>query len=109
LREFQSAYIYRSLQEEVIKNSIALFSVELLLRLLPEHAPQPELFDFCFDYFTTLDSFSPEQTANFPLYFIIQISRFLGYELKGNYSETTPHLNLHEGGFSETLPLTKPF
>src|SRR6476661_3747757 len=34
VREFHPAYIYCSLQEEVVKNSIALFSVELLLKLL---------------------------------------------------------------------------
>ena len=109
LREFQAAYIYRSLQEEVIKNSIALFSAELLLRLLPEHASMPELFDFCFDYFKKLDELSLDEVANFPLYFIVQAGKFLGYQLKGNYSEATPHLNLHEGSFSDHPPLIKPF
>jgi len=109
LREFQAAHVYGSLQEEVIKNSIALFSVELLLRLLPEHAPQPELFDFCFEYFKTLDQLAGDEVANFPLYFIVEISRSLGYELKGNYSEATPHLNVQEGGFSDHLPLVRPF
>src|SRR5690606_8893505 len=42
IKEFQPAYIYQSLQEHIVKNSVALFSVELLLRLLPEQAPFPE-------------------------------------------------------------------
>src|SRR4051812_16525108 len=42
IKEFQFAYLYTSMQEEVVKNSVALFSAELLLRLLPEHAQQPE-------------------------------------------------------------------
>ena len=109
LKEFQLAYIYVSLQEEVVKNSVALFSVELLLRLLPEQAPLPELFDFVFEYFTALDKMKTDEVSNFPLYFIIAISRYLGYELKGEYSEQTPYLNLQEGGFSEHLPIIKPF
>jgi DNA repair protein RecO (recombination protein O) len=109
LREFQSAYLYTSLQEEVVKNSIALFSVELLLKLLPEHAPMPELYDFGFDYFRTLDVLPVQEVANFPLFFIVQCSRLLGYDLTGEYSERTPHLNLHEGGFSENPPLVRPY
>ncbi|HTM66098.1 MAG TPA: DNA repair protein RecO [Flavipsychrobacter sp.] len=109
LREFQTAYIYQSLQEEVIKNSVALFSVELLLRLLPENAPQEDLFDFCFDYFKVLDQLPVDTVANFPLYFVMELSRTLGYELNGDYSEATPHLNLYEGGYSGHPPQMRPF
>lgn len=109
LREYSHAYLYTSIQEEVVKNSIALFSVELLLRLLPEGAAMPELFDFAYDYFVALDKLPSSDVANFPLYFIVQCSRYLGYELQGNYSAETPHLNLHEGGFSENTPLVRPF
>lgn len=109
LREFHYAYIYQSLQQEVAKNSIALFSVEMLLRLLPEEAPMPELFDFAFDYFITLDHLSVTEVANFPIYFVIQCSRLLGYELLGTYSPETPYLNLQEGGFSSLMPQVRPF
>jgi len=109
LREFQYAYMHRSLQAEVVKNSIALFSVELLLRLLPEDAPLPDLFDYCFQYFQMLDQLSNEEVANLPVHFIIQISRLLGYEIKGDYSAATPHLHFQEGGFSDHLPVIRPF
>jgi DNA repair protein RecO (recombination protein O) len=109
LREFQSAYIYQSLQEQVVKNSVALFSVELLLRLLPEHAPVPELFEFAFNYFRSLDQNTTDEIANYPLYFIMEISRHLGYEPKGNYSEATPHLHLQEGGYADHAPVLRPF
>jgi DNA repair protein RecO (recombination protein O) len=109
IREYQPAYIYTSMQEEIVKNSIVLFSAELLLRLLPEHAPMPELFDFTYDYFVQLDKMDVTAVANFPLYFIIQCSRFLGYDVKGNYSDETPHLNLQEGGFTIHAPMLTPF
>jgi len=104
IREFQPAYIYASLQEDVVRNSIALFSVELLLRLLPEHAPLPDLFDLAYEYFVTLDKVPLQHVANFPLYFIIACSRELGYELKGSYSSETPFLNLQEGGYTSYPP-----
>lgn len=106
IREFQAAHIYDGMQENVVKNSVVLFSVELLLRLLPEQAPIPALFDFVFDYFISLDKTPPESVANFPLYFIIRCSRILGYELKGEYSPRTPYLDLGEGSFTEHPPVT---
>jgi DNA repair protein RecO (recombination protein O) len=109
IREFQAAYIYTTLQEHVVKNSIALLSVEVLLRLLPEHAPMAWLFDFSIDYFMRLDKMPAESTANFPLFFIIQCSRGLGYELKGHYDKSTPYVNLHEGGFTEDAPASGSF
>lgn len=109
LREFQAAYLYTTVHNDVVKNSIVLFSSEILLRLLPEHAPLPELFTFVYQYFTDLDTTPAKQTANMPLYFLVQCSRFLGYEPKGVYSEETPHLDLQEGGFSAHTPAMAPY
>lgn len=109
IREFHPSHIYISLQEEVVKNSIALFSVELLLRLLPEHAQQPDLFEFVHEYFVRLDTMPVEEVANFPLYFIIQCSRFLGYDISGGYSAMTPHLNLQDGAFTAHAPSITPY
>jgi len=109
IREFRPAHIYSTLQEEVIKNSVALFSAELLLKLLPENAIMPELFSFSFDYFVQLDMQSTPDVANFPLWFIIQCSRILGYPVGGSYSDATPHLNLQEGAFTQQPPGVRPF
>lgn len=109
IKEFQPAYIYTTLHEDVVRNSVLLFSAELLLKLLPEEAPQPALFDFSFQYFTTLDKAGAQGVANFPLYFVINCCRILGYDLKGNYSEATPHLNLQEGGFTDNPPQAVPY
>jgi DNA repair protein RecO (recombination protein O) len=102
IKEYHPAYIYTSLQEHVVKNSVALFSVELLLRLLPEHAPMPELFDSCFEYFRALDK--ALAAGNYPIYFLVHCANMLGYNISGSYSEQTPHLNLQEGGFSHNMP-----
>lgn len=104
IREFQCAYIYRHLQEDVVKNSILLFSVEVLLRLLPEGAPMPELYGFVNEYLMKLDEMSSVAIANLPLYFIIRCSREFGFYLTGSYSKDTPHLNLAEGGFTAEVP-----
>lgn len=109
VREFAPAHLYTHLQEDIVKNSVALFSVELLLRLLPVDAPQPDLFDFAFRYFVQLDALPTAAVGNFPLFFTVQCSRLLGYTLSGSYSAETPNLNLTEGGFTEDAPLVRPF
>lgn len=104
IKEFHASYIYNTLQEDVVKNSVVLFSIELLLRLLPEHAPMPELFEFVHRYLTTLDKMATMNVANFPLFFIIHCSREFGFDMKGSYSKETPYLDLNEGGFTAHLP-----
>lgn len=104
IREFQPAFIYQSLQEEIVKNSIAVFSVELLSRFLPQEETMEDLFQFVYDYFLALDECALNQLGNFPVYFIIQCGRFFGYNISGNHSAETPYLNASEGGFSAVLP-----
>lgn len=109
IREFQQAHIYTNLHEEVVKNSIGLFSVELLLRLLPEHATMAELFDFAYKYFVALDKMPIAEVANFPVYFVIECSRLLGYEINGQFSEKTPYANLQEGAFTGHPSAVPPY
>ena len=109
IREFRAAYIYTGLQEDVVKNSISMFSVELLLRLLPEQAPLPQLFDEAFKYFVALDKMSLQQVANFPLFFIIQCSKVLGYDLKSSYPGELPGNNIQQAGFATHGASAMPF
>ncbi len=104
IREFQPAYIYQSIQEEIIKNSIAVFSVELLSRFLPQEEIMEDLFQFVYTYFLALDVGALNQVGNFPVYFIIQCGRHFGYNLSGTYTAETPYLNAAEGGFSAVQP-----
>lgn len=105
IREFHVSHIYSSVQEEVVKNSIVLFSVEVLLRLLPEGAAMPDLYEYTENYFKHLDILPLAAVANFPLAFVAHCSREFGFDLKGSYSPSTPYLNLAEGGYTEHAPV----
>lgn len=109
IKEFRPAHVYQSIQEHVVKNSVALFSVELLLRVLPEQAPFPELFELSYNYFCALDKASVQDTGNFPVFFIVACCEILGYDIDGRYSDNTPHLNLREGGYSNHPPSEPPY
>lgn len=104
LKEFTPRVLYLNILDDVVKNSIALFSVELLLRLLPEDAPMEELFDFSEQYFRELDRRERSEIGNYPLFFVLQCSRYLGYEPAGKWSDSTPYLSLAEGSFQSEAP-----
>ncbi|MBS1628565.1 MAG: DNA repair protein RecO [Bacteroidetes bacterium] len=104
LKEFAPIVFYKSLQEEVVKNSIALFSAELLLCLLPEAVPMPPLFDFSKQYLEELDWRTVDEVANFPLFFALQCGRALGFEIAGRCTEQNPYISLEEGAFVPFLP-----
>lgn len=104
IKEFQPAYIYQSLQEEIIKNSIAVYSVELLSRLLPQDEVMSELFDFVYGYFLYLDRVPVREAANLPLLFTIRCGQYFGYHLSGTYSTETPYITPEEGTFTAQLP-----
>lgn len=104
IKEFQPHYLYQTLQEEIIKNSIAIYSVELLTRLLPSEEVMEELFHFAYQYFLDLDKASIHTIANYPLFFTIQCGKYFGYNILGNYSSQTPYLNAIEGMFSNQPP-----
>lgn len=109
LQEFNAVSPASVPGDDVIKNCIAVFSAELLLRLLPENAPAPELFEYAFHYFLRLREPGEKQVANYPVFFVINCGRLMGYEPRGRYTPDTPYLHLWEGCFTRQPPGTSPF
>lgn len=104
IKEFQPFYLYQTVQEDIVKNSVVLYSVELLTRLLPEEEVMEELFHFVYHYFLDLDKANRNAIANYPLFFTIQCGKHFGYNVLGNFCEETPYLNAIEGVFSAQPP-----
>jgi len=109
IKEYQPHLIYQSIQEDVVKNGVALFAMEVMKQLLAAHDPQPELFEFLLDFLIQLDKDATTSIANYPLYFIIHSAKFAGYYLSGEYSEAHPFADIHEGRFSEHSSVFPPF
>ncbi len=104
INEFHADYFYKSLDENVIKNSICLFTIELLLRLLPEQAPNSLLFEFSKNYLIALDVADSTEIANYPLFYIINISNILGFEMIGTHSDKLSVLGLRPNETKENMP-----
>jgi DNA repair protein RecO (recombination protein O) len=78
IKEFHFAHLYQHLLTDVIKNSIAIYQIELLYKCLKQPECNEALFAFCEDAFKWLDNASKTVAANFPLFFSLQLSYFLG-------------------------------
>lgn len=103
IKDIKWDFIYKTVLSDVIKNSIALYMVELLQKTLKQPEPNADLFSFCEDAFLQLDEATSEVAANFPIYFSLQLAPFLGIRLMDNYSETQNIFDLQEGKFSNTI------
>lgn len=101
IKDLKWSVVYKKILSDVIKNGVALFMVELIQKNLKQPETNEDLFHFCEDAFLELDQADESVTANFPIYFAMQLAPFLGIRLQNNYSESSTIFNLQEGIFSE--------
>ena len=108
IRECNWAYLYKNILSDVVKNSIAMFMMELLYKLLKQPEENTDLFYFCEDALLQLDEAPKTVAANFPLFFTLHLSHFFGFKIDDNYSEENNFLDLTEGNFTSQAP-THPY
>ncbi len=104
IKEYKWSYLYKNILQDVTKNAVALYMVELLQKCLKQPENNIDLFEFTEDAFMQLDLAGNSVTANFPLYFSLQLSHFFGLRLEDNYSEKNSILDLQEGRFINLAP-----
>jgi len=100
IKELKWSYLYRNILSDVIKNSVALYMVELLQKCLKQPEANADLFHFCEDAFMQLDIAEMEVTGNFPIYFATQLAHFFGLRIQDNYSTERNYFNINEGIFT---------
>jgi DNA repair protein RecO (recombination protein O) len=104
LKEFKWGHLYERLFFDVIKNSVALYMIELLQKTLKQPEPNADLFYFIEDAFLHLDESDEVVVANYPLFFSLQLSGFYGFRFSDTYSEKNNILDLREGEFVAEQP-----
>ncbi|MEO6228868.1 MAG: DNA repair protein RecO [Ferruginibacter sp.] len=109
VKEFSWDYLYKDVLSDVIKNSIALYIVELIQKCLKQPEENNALFYFCEDVLIKLDAAPKSISANLALYFSLQLTQFLGFKMNDNYSTEKNMLDLEEGEFVDKEPLHANF
>ncbi len=98
---------FSTIPYDFVKNSIALFLSEILYKTLQEEEENNDLFQFLFHAIQLLDV-APEtigtSVANFHLYFLLVLSKYLGFYPNNTYSSSNQYFDLQNGTFTSTLP-----
>src|SRR5258708_32891128 len=87
IKEVKWAFLYQDVFNNVIKNCIALYMVELLYKCLKQPENNQDLFLFCEDALMQLDSCNKAVAANFALYFALHLTHFFGFRMNDDRNE----------------------
>ncbi len=104
IQEARVSYLYQTISVDIFKQSIALFLAETLSGSLREEEKNPRLFQFIETALIWLDTH--ENTANFHLLFLLNLTKYLGFypETKKMHSQ---YFNLAEGYFTNVKSLNQ--
>jgi DNA repair protein RecO (recombination protein O) len=105
IKEYRWGYMYQAVLFDVVKHTVAMYVMELLQHSLKQPEANPELFYLIEDTLKQLDKANGSLAANLPLYFTLHLAAELGFQLQGDYSSSTPIIDLQEGIFVAEKPL----
>lgn len=100
LKESKTFFHFENLHSDPIKITLSFFLSDLLHTTLKEEAPNPTLFHFIHQSLQILDN-EKEQYANFHLWFMLQLTKFLGFYPNTDFI-SLPYFCLAEGNFVST-------
>lgn len=103
IKDLKWSYLYKDILSDVIKNTVALYMVELLQKCLKQPEANFDLFNFCEDALMQLDVSGKDVTANFPIYFALQLAHFFGLGIQDNYSPEREFFDMREGNFTNKV------
>ncbi len=113
IKECNWRVIYHELLSDIVKNSVAIYMVELLHKILHQPETNADLFNFCEDAFEHLDKCNLKTAANFALFFSLQIPSFLGFKIENSHQMSEAdgilYFDLKEGLFTKEKPTHNNF
>ena len=108
IKELSNSNPQSSIPFDLHKSAIALFIDEILYKCIKEEEPDSSLFEFIYHSINILD-LKTENFANFHLFFLVKLTKYLGISPQDNYSEANPYFDLREGCFKNSQPIHENF
>lgn len=108
IKEMRPALLYNEIPFNTVKGSVGLFMMEILSKSIREEEENPALFDFIYRALDYLDS-TDLTIANFPIFFMLKLSQYLGIEPFNNFDAKNVYFNIESGQFEpalSTFPMT---
>jgi len=101
IREARVSFIYTSIPNNIIKQTIVIFLSEVLSSAIREEDSNQALFNYIVTTLKWLDTH--DHTTNFHLLFLLNLTKYLGFYPKINNKERS-YFNLQEGQFTNSKP-----
>jgi len=101
--ELRHLPVFLSIPYDIVKSSITMFLNEVLYKSLRQHESDVVLFEFLFHAIEILDSISIG-VSNFHLYFLLRLSRFLGFYPDTTLAGRADFFDLKNGCYSKMHP-----
>lgn len=103
IKEARIAQPYQSIPHDYRKTSMALFLAELLYKTLQEEEPNAGLYQFIVNHLRVFD-LKKQGLANFHLYFMGQLTKYLGFFPQNNFGGTHIYFDSNKGQFTPFKP-----
>lgn len=104
INDIHVSYIYQRLFSNPVKNTIAIFLNEVLLKALKEQHQNEELYRFVTESLIIFDN-QDYETTNFHLHFMVELSKHLGFFPNNNYNKQNCLFDLQDGIFVADVPV----
>lgn len=98
LNECRMHTIYASLQQDMAKTALGIYLLEILNRSIPQGEEHPSLFDFVQYFLLRMDE--TKDSTNWHFYFLLELSKYLGFYPTNNFSEENCHFDPDLGIFN---------
>lgn len=93
--------VHREIPYNIFKSSISTFLAEIISNVVYEESPNQELYEYIENSIIYLDN-TDKSVPNFHLFFLIHLTKFMGFFPNNNHSEENIYLNLSSGNFTNT-------
>ncbi|MBE9469260.1 MAG: DNA repair protein RecO [Bacteroidetes bacterium] len=108
IKEIKNIYPFKTIPYNISKCTIAQFIAEILYKSLQPEDINENLFNFLFQSIQLFDE-EIQGAANFHLFLLVHLTKFLGFFPSGHYSDEATFFDLLEGRFVMLPPIHKKF
>jgi len=106
LKEIITCNQFDNIPYNIKKSSVALFIAEVLNKAIREEEQNVPLFEYIYSTVQLLDK-KEGRISEFHLYFLLDLTKFLGFYPHNNYTESNNIFNLYDGRFQEYIHVHK--
>ena len=103
IKEVKNSPVLQSIPYDVIKSSLAIFLNEVLYKAVKQQSAEEKLFEFTFNAIEWLDH-QTEGLANFHLFFLVRLTRYLGFYPDKQLLDKAGFFDLKNGVFCNYKP-----